>query len=102
MLQNLRKSENRLPIIVPFYTNIWPPRPPWTPPGGAFVSNVKVQHMARVHKKELLAQNALKAEEKWKSNTYNCTILHQFMTPPAPLNPPEGVFLSQCQASTYA
>ena len=40
-----------------------PPDPP--PPGGdLFVTNVKVEHLAIVHKKELLAQNALKAEEK--------------------------------------
>ena len=40
-----------------------PPRAPWTPQGGIFFLNVKLEHMARLHKKELLAQNALKAQE---------------------------------------
>ena len=40
-----------------------PPGAPWTPPGGIFFLNVKLEHMARLHKKELLAQNDLKAQE---------------------------------------
>ena len=40
-----------------------PPGAPWTPPGGIFFLNVKLEHMARLHKKEVLAQNALKAQE---------------------------------------
>ena len=39
------------------------PQGPLNPPGGYFFLNVKLEHMSRLHKKELLAQNALKAQE---------------------------------------
>ena len=50
-------------MIVPFCTFVGPPQGPLNPPGGYFFLNVKLEHMSRLHKKELLAQNALKAQE---------------------------------------
>ena len=61
MLQKLSKCENRVPIIPPFYPNIWPPSAPCHPQGGIFFLRAKLEHMPTLHKNDISAQNASKA-----------------------------------------
>ena len=57
--------------------------------------------MARLHKKELVAQNALKAEEKWKEITYDSPLLPQYTAPLTPQEGSSGIFFSLSKAWTY-
>ena len=61
MLQKLRKCENRIPIKAPFYPYICPPGPPIPPRAEFFFLKSKLGHIARLHKKDMSAQNASKA-----------------------------------------
>ena len=110
MLQKYRKCKIKY-LLKPPFTPVYDPPPPapcicsssspCTSQWECFASNQCYNTFFRLHKKDIPAKKASKAQKMQKSGTYKSPILPQYLPPWAPPTPPSKFFWSLSKAWTY-